>query len=73
MAITDHLTGDDRLVNFAVKFTDDLGYLFLAHVEDATIYEKYITNNSNYLVFYRYSFNNISGIFERKVVSLPNI
>ena len=34
MAIADHLTGDDRLVNFAVRMTESDGTLWLTHVED---------------------------------------
>jgi len=42
MAVTDHLTGDDALVNFAVRFTDSKGKLLLAHVEDQGIFDRYI-------------------------------
>lgn len=35
MAITDHLTGDDRLVNYAVSLTQPGGRLTLSHVEDS--------------------------------------
>ena len=35
MAITDHLTGDDRLVNYAVALTQPGGKLTLSHVEDS--------------------------------------
>jgi hypothetical protein len=42
MAITDHLTGDDRLVNHAVAFTEPDGRLLLAHVEDDATYERYV-------------------------------
>jgi len=34
MAITDHLAGDDHLVNYAVAMTQPGGKLILAHVED---------------------------------------
>jgi hypothetical protein len=34
MAITDHLTGDHRLVNYAVSMTEPGGKLVLSHVED---------------------------------------
>ncbi len=34
MVITDHLTGDNRLVSAAVHFTDPTGTLQLTHVED---------------------------------------
>ena len=39
MAVTDHLTGDDHLVNFAAGLTQTRGTLFLAHVEDQGQYE----------------------------------
>ncbi len=34
MAMTDHLTGDARLVNYAVRLTEPRGKLFLTHIED---------------------------------------
>jgi hypothetical protein len=42
MVITDHLTGDDRLVNFAVRFAEQQGTLRLTHIEDEAIFERYI-------------------------------
>lgn len=42
MAVTDHLTGDHHLVNWAVRFTEANGTLFLTHVEDSLIFERYI-------------------------------
>ncbi len=42
MAITDHLTGDHRLVNYAVRFTAPHGTLHLANVEDSLTFERYI-------------------------------
>ena len=42
MAITDHLTGDHRLVNFAVHFTEEKGTLFLTHIEDETVFRSYV-------------------------------
>ena len=42
MAITDHLTGDARLVNYAVRFTEPGGTLFLTHVENQRTFERYI-------------------------------
>lgn len=43
MAVTDHLAGDHRLVSHAAHFTQDGGTLYLAHVEDDTVFERYIT------------------------------
>jgi len=42
MAITDHLAGDDRLVNYSVTFTADNGQLILTHMEDEAVFERYI-------------------------------
>ena len=42
MAITDHLTGDNRLVNYAAHVTQPGGRLLLSHVEDDAIFERYM-------------------------------
>ena len=42
MAITDHLAGDDRLVNYAARFTAADGQLYLTHLEDALAFERLI-------------------------------
>ncbi len=42
MAVTDHLTGDNRLVNYAAHFTPRGGRLLLGHVEDDAIFERYM-------------------------------
>jgi hypothetical protein len=42
MAITDHLTGDDRLVNHALRFTQAGGCCWLTHVESAATFERYV-------------------------------
>jgi nucleotide-binding universal stress UspA family protein len=42
MAITDHLTGDDALVNWSSRFTARGGALFLTHVENETVFERYV-------------------------------
>lgn len=42
MAVTDHLAGDEALVNWAVRITEDDGHLLLTHVEDQTTYERMI-------------------------------
>ncbi len=42
MAITDHLTGDDRLVSFAARLTTPRGTLYLSHVEDEAVFERYM-------------------------------
>ena len=42
MALTNHLAGDDRLVNWAVAFASSSGRLWLAHVEDDATFDRYI-------------------------------
>jgi nucleotide-binding universal stress UspA family protein len=42
MVVTDHLTGDDRLVNWASHLCTDEGTLFLSHIEDAEVLAKYL-------------------------------
>ena len=42
MVMTDHLTGDSRLVNFAVRFTEPDGTLFLTHIEDDAVFDRYV-------------------------------
>jgi hypothetical protein len=42
MAITDHLTGDNRLVNMAVAFTEPGGTCWLTHVESRPVFERYM-------------------------------
>ena len=42
MAMTDHLTGEHRLVNYAAHFTQPGGALLLSHVEDDVIFERYM-------------------------------
>ncbi len=41
MAITDHLAGDQRLVNMAAAMTFRNGTLFLSHVEDQKTFDRY--------------------------------
>lgn len=43
MVITDHLTGDDQLVNWSVRFTAQAGALYLSHVENQNQFERFIT------------------------------
>ena len=42
MAMTDHLTGDALLVNYAARFTEPSGTLFLTHIEDEATFERYM-------------------------------
>ena len=42
MVVTDHLTGDDQLVNWAAHLCTDDGTLYLTHIEDETTLNKYL-------------------------------
>jgi len=42
MVVTNHLTGEDRLVNKGVRFTPPNGRLILSHLEDETIFDRYM-------------------------------
>ncbi|MEM7417644.1 MAG: universal stress protein [Gemmatimonadota bacterium] len=42
VAMTDHLVGDDRLVNWAARFTASDGRLVLANVEDEVAFERFM-------------------------------
>ncbi|RMF44149.1 MAG: hypothetical protein D6753_03275 [Planctomycetota bacterium] len=42
LALTDHLTGDDRLTNMSVGMTAPGGRLILAHVEDQRTFARYM-------------------------------
>ena len=42
LAVTDHLSGDARLVDWAHHFTTPQGTLWLAHIEDEHTFERYV-------------------------------
>ena len=42
MVITDQLQGNERLVNYGVRFTQDQGTLWLTHLEDDQVFERYM-------------------------------
>ncbi len=42
MAVTDHISSDDRLVNNAVRFTAENGTLYLVHIENRMAFEKFM-------------------------------
>ena len=42
MAITDHLANDHRLVNYAARLTRPGGTVFLTHIEDQAMFDRYI-------------------------------
>lgn len=42
MAITNHLTGDNQLINMAVAFTQPGGTCLLTHVENQLVFERYM-------------------------------
>lgn len=46
MVITDHLTGDDRIVSVAVNLTEPGGTVLLSHVEDERQLKKYLATIS---------------------------
>lgn len=43
MAIADHLTGDHHLVSYAARLTSQNGTLFLTHVEDEVVFERFMS------------------------------
>jgi len=43
MLVTDHLVGDDRLVNWAVHFVNDSGILFFTNVESQVVFQRYMS------------------------------
>lgn len=42
MAITDHLSNDHRLINYALRFAQVDGSVFLTHIEDQAIFDRYM-------------------------------
>ena len=42
MAMTDHLVGDHRLVNWAARFTDSGGRLILANIQDQVAFDRFL-------------------------------
>lgn len=42
MAMTDHMTNSHTLVNYAVAFTQTDGTVYLSHIEDDAVFERYI-------------------------------
>ena len=42
MAMTNHLSGDNRLVNWAVRLTEPQGTLWLTHIEDERTFARYL-------------------------------
>ena len=42
MIVTDHISGDDRLVNCGVGMCADGGRVFLCHIEDDAVFERYM-------------------------------
>ncbi len=43
MAVTDHLSNDHRLINYAVRFAQVDGSVFLTHVEDQITFDRYMS------------------------------
>lgn len=42
MAMTDHLSDDNKLINYGLAFTEPQGILFLSHIEDVSTFERYM-------------------------------
>lgn len=42
MVVTDHISGDNRLINYGVRMCSTAGTIWLCHVEDQTVFERYI-------------------------------
>lgn len=42
MVVTDHVSGDSRLINMAAAMCPDDGRLYLCHVEDETVFNRYL-------------------------------
>ena len=42
LVVTDHLAGDDKIVNWGARLTRDAGVLHLAHVEDDATFTRYM-------------------------------
>ncbi len=42
MVVTDHLAGDERIVNWGMRFAQTGGKLFLSHIEDDDILARYL-------------------------------
>ncbi len=42
LAVTDHMAGDSRIVNFAVHFTAPGGKCILSHIEQGRVFERYM-------------------------------
>ncbi len=42
MAITNHLADDPKLVDYAVMFTQATGTVYLSHIEDSVVFERYM-------------------------------
>ena len=43
MLVTDHLAGNERLINWAVHFVNNSGILFFTDVESQVVFERYMT------------------------------
>jgi len=42
MVVTDHISGDDRLINYGLRMCSPGGTIWLCHVEDDTVFNRYI-------------------------------
>lgn len=42
MVVTDHISGDNRLVNYGARFCSVGGTIWLTHIEDEQVYQRYM-------------------------------
>jgi len=43
MVVADHISGDNRLINYGVRMCREGGSIWLCHVEDNTVFERYMS------------------------------
>ena len=42
MVVTDHISGDNRLINYGARMCDNGGSIWLCHIEDEAVFERYM-------------------------------
>ena len=42
MVVADHISGDDRLINYGTRMCSDGGAIWLCHIEDDAVFERYM-------------------------------
>ena len=43
MVVTDHISGDNRLINYGVRLCASGGTIWLSHIEDDAVYQRYVS------------------------------